>query len=186
MKSSIGTAADVAAAGRPMPAVTVPPRPNGLPTASTQSPILALPSDSLANGKSEPPSTLIRARSVRESVPITFGYRFSCVGRDFNFVGAFNDMVVGHGITIGRDEESLNPGPSFLCADHRDRAFAVPHRGPPNWRKKRSIGEPDSSSSLFSLASVAFFIVTLTEITEGFTRSTMSAKPAGWATLETA
>jgi hypothetical protein len=30
-----------------------------------------------------------------------------------------------------------------------------------------------------SLASVAFFIVTLTEITVGFTRSTMSAKPAG-------
>ena len=54
-----------------MPAVTVPPRPNGLPTASTQSPIRGLPSDSLANGKFEPPSTLISATSVRGSVPIT-------------------------------------------------------------------------------------------------------------------
>ena len=54
-----------------MPAVTVPPRPNGLPTASTQSPIRGLPSESLANGKFEPPSTLISATSVRASVPIT-------------------------------------------------------------------------------------------------------------------
>ena len=55
-----------------IPAVTVPPKPNGLPTASTQSPILALPAESFANEKSEPPSTLIKARSVRGSVPTTF------------------------------------------------------------------------------------------------------------------
>jgi hypothetical protein len=40
-----------------MPAVTVPPRPKGLPTASTQSPIRGLLSASLANGKFELPST---------------------------------------------------------------------------------------------------------------------------------
>jgi hypothetical protein len=28
-------------------------------------------------------------------------------------------------------------------------------------------------------------MLTLTEITDGFTRSTMSAKPTGWATLRT-
>jgi hypothetical protein len=49
------------------------------------------------------------------------------------------------------------------------------------------MGEPDPSSSFLLLASETFsFIVTLTEITEGFTRSTMSAKPVGWAALDAA
>src|SRR5258706_13611782 len=90
-----------------MPAVTVPPRPKGLPTASTQSPIRALLSDSFANGKSESPSTLIRATSVRGSVPITFAVLgLAGVGRYFNLVRAIDDVVVGHRITIGRDKES--------------------------------------------------------------------------------
>jgi hypothetical protein len=55
-----------------MPAVTVPPRPNGLPTASTQSPIRGAFSASVTCGKSLRPSTLISAMSVLESVPITF------------------------------------------------------------------------------------------------------------------
>jgi len=42
----IGAGADVAAARRTMPAVTVPPSPNGLPTAITQSPIRGALSDS--------------------------------------------------------------------------------------------------------------------------------------------
>ena len=54
-----------------MPAVTVPPRPNGLPTASTQSPTRGLVSESFTWGKSLRPSTLMRAKSVLESVPIT-------------------------------------------------------------------------------------------------------------------
>src|SRR5271156_6260481 len=58
-----------------IPAVTVPPRPKGLPTASTQSPIRGLASDSFVNGKSEPPSTLISARSVRASVTITLALK---------------------------------------------------------------------------------------------------------------
>jgi hypothetical protein len=57
-----------------MPAVTVPPRPNGLPTASTQSPIRAFWGASFTYGKSEP-SALSRARSVFASVPITLASR---------------------------------------------------------------------------------------------------------------
>src|ERR1700704_6766787 len=61
--------------------------------------------------------------------------------------------------------------------------------GPPKRRKKRSIGEPgwNGESSLLELSSLATFslILTFTEITDGFTRSTMSAKPAGFSTLRT-
>ena len=49
------------------------------------------------------------------------------------------------------------------------------------------MGEPGSSASSLLLASAALsFIVTLTEITDGFTRSTTSAKPEGWAALDAA
>src|SRR6476659_8723488 len=48
------------------------------------------------------------------------------------------------------------------------------------------MGEPGSPSSSLVLALVALsFIVTLTETTEGFTRSTISAKPTGCAALDT-
>ena len=50
------------------------------------------------------------------------------------------------------------------------------------------MGEPCSSASSLLLASAALsFIVTLTEITDGFTRSTTSAKPRGcWVALDAA
>src|SRR5882724_5932911 len=61
--------------------------------------------------------------------------------------------------------------------------------GPPKRRKKRSIGEPgwNGESSLFALSSLASFSLMLifTEITDGLTRSTMSAKPTGRSTLRT-
>ncbi len=62
--------------------------------------------------------------------------------------------------------------------------------GPPKRRKKRSIGEPgwNGESSLLSLLSfLATFslMLTFTEITDGFTRSTISAKPTGFSTLRT-
>ena len=63
--------------------------------------------------------------------------------------------------------------------------------GPPKRRKKRSIGEPGwngESSSLLALSSpfgVFSAMLILTEITDGFTRSTMSAKPIGRSTLRT-
>src|SRR5665213_1113990 len=58
--------------------------------------------------------------------------------------------------------------------------------GPPKRRKKRSIGEPgwNGESSLLSSLDATFSVMlTLTEITDGFTCSTMSAKPTGCATL---
>src|SRR5207248_3904008 len=62
--------------------------------------------------------------------------------------------------------------------------------GPPKRRKKRSIGDPGGngeSSSLLALSSLELLsaILILTEITDGFTRSTMSAKPIGRSTLRT-
>src|SRR5215472_6873964 len=55
-----------------MPEVTVPPRPKGLPIASTQSPTLALvESPQVAAGSGTLDSTLSSARSVTESRPIT-------------------------------------------------------------------------------------------------------------------
>ncbi len=61
--------------------------------------------------------------------------------------------------------------------------------GPPKRRKKRSIGEPgwngEEESSPSSLLAVFSFMLTFTEITDGFTRSTTSAKPIGRSTLRT-
>src|SRR5260370_42520906 len=49
MKSSYGPLPMSRPLAETMPAVTVPPRPNGLPTASTQSPIRGLPSEGGSN-----------------------------------------------------------------------------------------------------------------------------------------
>ena len=58
-----------------MPAVAVPPSPNGLPTATTQSPTRGWPrSSKLTMGKA-PPSTLNTARSVAGSRPISRAVR---------------------------------------------------------------------------------------------------------------
>src|ERR1700743_503296 len=59
--------------------------------------------------------------------------------------------------------------------------------GPPQRRQKRSIGDPggngESPLSPSSLEATFSLMLTLTEITDGFTCSTMSAKPTGWAAL---
>ena len=55
-----------------MPAVTVPPSPKGLPTASTQSPTRGMSSASLTKAKSLRPSTFSNARSLIGSLPTTF------------------------------------------------------------------------------------------------------------------
>ena len=53
-----------------MPAVTVPPSPNGLPTATAHSPMRGAWSAKFTYGKPLP-STLMSARSLRGSVPTT-------------------------------------------------------------------------------------------------------------------
>ena len=54
-----------------MPAVTVPPSPNGLPMANTQSPARGISSASFTKVKSSRPSTLSKARSLIGSLPTT-------------------------------------------------------------------------------------------------------------------
>src|SRR3984885_13542041 len=175
-----------------IPAVTVPPNPKGLPTASTQSPIRGLPSDNLANGKFEPPSTLISARSVRASVPITLALKVlpSSVVTSTLSAPSTTWLLV----TAKPSAEMKKPEPWPVTAPWPrgpPRSPGGKPSGPPKRRKKRSIGDPGwngESSLLLSLLSfLATFslILTLTEITDGFTRSTMSAKPTGCATLRT-
>jgi hypothetical protein len=70
MKSSYGPALISRERAETMPAVTVPPRPNGLPIASTQSPIrVSVLSPQLAAFRSWSVSTLSSARSVLSSRP---------------------------------------------------------------------------------------------------------------------
>jgi len=54
-------------------------------------------SESFTNGKSLRPSTLIRATSVRGSVPITFAaYVFPLISRDLDRVGLVHHVVISH------------------------------------------------------------------------------------------
>src|SRR5215212_3455018 len=86
-----------------------------------------------------------------------------------------------------------NPEP---CPVTAPRPRGVPRKpggmpsGEPKRRKNRSIGEPGwngVASSLLPLSSLVSFslMLTFTEITDGFTRSTISAKPTGFCTLLT-
>src|SRR5580692_5921090 len=193
MKSSYGPLPMSRPEAETIPAVTVPPSPKGLPTASTQSPIRGLPSDNLANGKFEPPSTLISARSVRASVPITLALKVlpSSVVTSTLSAPSTTWLLV----TAKPSAEMKKPEPWPVTAP-RPRGIARRPGGrspPPKRRKKRSIGDPGwngEASSLLLLSPLSFLatfslILTFTEITDGLTRSTMSAKPIGWATLRT-
>ncbi len=90
-----------------MPAVAVPPRLKGLPTATTQSPTRGLArSSKLTKGKSRP-STLITARSVAGSRPITraVSERSSLV-RTVILSAPCDHVVVGDDVAVGGDEEA--------------------------------------------------------------------------------
>ncbi len=93
-----------------MPAVTVPPRPNGLPTASAQSPtrpgsvgeLHEVEQLMLAEGL-----ILSSATSVRGSVPTSSASSFFLVVEaDLILVGAVDDVVVGDDIAVSRDDEA--------------------------------------------------------------------------------
>ena len=91
-----------------IPVVTVPPRPKGLPTASTQSPTLAaseLPQ--LTKGSALPASTLSRARSVFLSAPISLaGKSLPLLRVTLDFAGPVDHVVVGDDIAGGIDDEA--------------------------------------------------------------------------------
>src|SRR5262249_31201768 len=90
-----------------IPAVTVPPRPNGLPTASTQSPMRGALSARWTEGEAPPPPALSRAMSGRRSVAVHLAVDgLAVVGRDLDGLGFVDDVVVGHRIAISSDEEA--------------------------------------------------------------------------------
>ena len=88
-----------------MPAVTVPPRPNGLPTAITQSPTRGAWAAKLTKGKLSP-SAFSSARSVLPSMPITLAGSLAVGGGHRHFGGVVDDVVVGDDVAVGRDEEA--------------------------------------------------------------------------------
>ena len=87
------------------PAVTVPPRPNGLPTAITQSPIRGSRSANLTNGKSFA-FHLDECDVGLGSVPITLAQDLAVVRHHLDGLGMVDHVVVGHGIAVGGDEEA--------------------------------------------------------------------------------
>src|SRR5580765_2422947 len=94
-----------------IPAVTVPPSPNGLPIASTQSPTRALlESPQLAAGSGDFGSTLSSARSVTESRPMTCAC--NAVSSDRVTVICSALAITWLLVTINPDGSMTNPEPS--------------------------------------------------------------------------
>ena len=86
-----------------MPAVTVPPRPNGLPTASTQSPTRGLFSANLTNGNVLLGLDL-EQRDIGARVGADqLGIDTCCllVEADLDLGGAVDDVVVGDDVAVG-------------------------------------------------------------------------------------
>ena len=93
-----------------MPTVTVPPRPNGLPIAITQSPTRILSESPNFTAVSLWPfgSTLSTARSVLVSVPTSVALSVDAVGEiHLDLVGVGDDVVVGDDdALLGVDDEA--------------------------------------------------------------------------------
>ena len=106
MKSSYGPEPMSRPRAETMPAVTVPPRPNGLPTAITQSPTRGVVGVAEVDDRAAAcsASTLISARSVFSSVPTSLAVELACRRSvvDGDLVGAVDDVVVGDDVA-GRD-----------------------------------------------------------------------------------
>ena len=103
------------------------------------------------------------------------------VERDLDGRGVLDDVVVGHGIAVGRDQEARALAADEAAAARRVGLPGMPS-GMPKRRKNCSIGEPLGNGSSRSDESCGpASDLTRTEITAGFTFSTMSAKPIGCA-----
>ena len=90
-----------------MPAVTVPPRPNGLPTAITQSPTRGCLSANFTNGKVSRRLDL----EQREVGALVGADQLGLVlvvlvEADLDLAGAVDDVVVGHDVAVRRDDEA--------------------------------------------------------------------------------
>ena len=119
-----------------------------------------LVSESLANGKFEPPSTLISARSVRGVGADHLGLvGLAVIGRHLDLVGAVDHVIVGDRVAIGGNEEA-----GTLAGHHAVsvRAAAKPGgkpSGPPKRRKKRSIGEPGWNGKVLVAIVLGYLLV---------------------------
>src|SRR6266851_3621517 len=161
-----------------IPAVTVPPRPNGLPIASTQSPTRALlESPQLAAGNGVLASTLSNARSVTASRPMTCACSAVSSARVTVICSAL--AITWLLVTINPDGSMTNPEPSAPGA-------------PLSLKKSRNIsssvlpGEFGAASCVFLAGGAAWVeILTTTPTTRPASWANNSAKsgPCGWARL---
>ena len=144
-----------------MPAVTVPPRPNGLPIASTQSPTFAfVESPQLTAGNGVFGSTLRRARSVTVSRPMTS----AC-----NVVSSANVTVICSALAITWLLVTTIPDGSMMKPEPSDEARGAGGFGPPGApfspkksRKNSSSGDPGgtcASGVAFAGAAVVAWVV---------------------------
>src|SRR6516165_4263062 len=128
-----------------MPEVTVPPRPKGLPIASTQSPTLALvESPQVAAGSGTLDSTLSSARSVTESRPITSACKV---------VSSDKVTVICSALAITWLFVTMIPEGSIMNPEPRDATRGSGRLGPPGApfsprksRKNSSSGAPGEGS----------------------------------------
>ena len=114
------------------------------------------------------------------------GVGLAVVGRDFDALGLVDDVIVGHGIAVSRDEEAR--ALAWLMA-LRGRAGASRHAAGPSVRHAeapeealhREPGGNCDSRRRCRMVCGRPRTLTRTEMTAGFTFSTMSAKPTGAA-----
>ena len=89
-----------------MPAVTVPPRPNGFPTARTQSPMRGDLSESFTYGNGAVLYLDQRQIGARISPDHLGVVSLAIIRRDLNAFGLLHDVIVGYGIAVRRNDEA--------------------------------------------------------------------------------
>ena len=148
--------------------MTVPPKPNGLPIATTQSPTRASPSSPKASQGADPPfSILSTARSVRASRPTT---RASCRAPSCRVtVTSVASATTWSLVTMWPSPSTKKPEPTCTRGSGR-----VGIRS-----KNRSNGAMSSHGGRGSRAAAAVGFSTVTNTTAGWTRSARSANPVG-------
>src|SRR6185437_15713315 len=124
MKSSYGPSWMSRPRAEMMPAVTDPPRPNGLPIANTQSPIRdAVESPQLSAGSGLPAYTFSSAMSPASSRPTTLAWRvvLSCRVTLISSAPSITWLLV----TISPEGSMMNPDPR-LCSRRSSGGAAPP------------------------------------------------------------
>jgi hypothetical protein len=113
---------------------------------------------------------LISATSVRDRSDHLGGVGLALVGGDLDHLGFVDDVIVGHGVAVGGDEEA--------------GALAVTRLRPPGARliRKRVVGQPEAAEEALHSASRLerrIFVVAAKLITRGpafiLTRTEMTA-----------